>query len=253
MATEVVYRARKEMRRHPVYTRAEADAMGLIVVEDWRDGERGQWVQTEDGHVVMVLRTGVLRRGTKWVRSPHGTFLETTGHMTTDKRNSRYTFTGRKANKEFKMSQRVAAWATAVAHGQPALKSYMDHFQSSSLRWAEQRVVFLLKRPEVIEHMKKELEPILEKLGVNPEFVIQGFVDIFKEGDSDNVRLKALTELAFLTGVKEEKKQDAPEGYFPIGEVFGSLQSGTSAVPLPSPGGDDGAPDLQELEAYDEP
>jgi hypothetical protein len=260
VATESYVRINKsggQRRRHVTYSREEADAIGLIVIEDWRDGMPGQWVQTEDGYVVEILKSGLLRKGTKWVRTVHGTFLTTTGHMTTEKRQDRFTFTGRKAHKEFKMSTRIKAWASMVVLGHDPVQTYLSVFSTESKSWAEQRVVFLLKNPEVMEFMRSELKPILAELGITQKSVIKGYLDIFTEGDSDNVRLKALNELAIMVGVKEEGQPSLPTGFLGFGSVIEDMEKQPAQVtgtPTPLPAGDDdGAPSLAEVEDHYEP
>ena len=217
MARSTVIKTRNGKEEHVFYTPAEADEIGLIVVENWRDGNAGDWILSDDSWVVKVLATGRLRRGTKWVRTPHGTYLET-GELTTKKRASRFTFTGRKPQHEFKMSKRIKAWAASVVMGQDAFKAYLNLFQPKNMDWAERRVVFLLKQPEVMDFMRSELKPILEELGIDQKMVIEGYLNMFKEGDNDNVRFKCLNELALITGVKEEKSSALPDGFLGFGK-----------------------------------
>lgn len=263
MARSVTINTRAGREEHTFYEPAEAENIGLIVVDDWRESEEGDWILSDDGWVVQVLKTGRLRRGTKWVRTPHGTYL-VTGELTTAERASRFTFTGRKPGNEFRMSKRIKAWAASVVMGQDALRAYLNIFQSKNTEWAERRVVFLLKQPEVVDFMKHELKPILEKLGIDQELVIQGYLDLFREGDSDNVRLKSLNELALLTGVKEEKSGLPGEGtgFLSFGEILEEEDdaspkqvSGTEQAQLPAPEeeADAGAPSLEELEVHNEP
>lgn len=104
--------------------------------------------------------------------------------------------------------------------------------------------------------MKAELKPILAKLNIDAEFVVKGYLDMYKEGESDTVKLKCLNELALLTGVKEEgKSNEVPTGFIGFGKVLDEIESGTQQAQLVDPDDetDAGAPTLDELEITNEP
>jgi hypothetical protein len=258
MPQEVMVRNKmRERLIYLVYTRQEAEVEGLSFRADWREGEVGEWVLTDDEFVVQIIATG--RVGiykTKWIRTVHGAFLaySKTVKLTTEKRDCRFTLNGKKSWGQFRLSSRMKGWVSAVVAGRPALEAYMDHFQTKNEVWARSRVAFLLRQPEILELMKKELAPLLERLGVTQEFVINGYLEMYRNVDhGDAVRFKCLTELAILTGVKEELPGKGPDdGYLGVGAVFDDFQrAGGRELPARSSAPDqdaefDEAPTLED-------
>lgn len=258
MPQEVMVRDKARNRiTHLVYTRPEAEMEGMSFRADWRAGEPGDWVLTDDDHVVQVLAIGLVGVShCKWVRTVHGAFMTSPQvKLTTEKRECRFTLNGKRSWGQHRMSRRMKGWVAAVVAGRPALEAYMDHFQTKNEQWARERVAFLLRQPEIIELMKKELAPVLEKLGVTQEYVIKGFIDMYSNADhSDAVRFKCLTELAILTGVKEEPgtKPGPDDGFLGVGAVFDDFRrAGSRELPAKPAAAEDAefeeAPTLEEL------
>ena len=68
---------------HTVYEDIEEVPKDLIVVPDWRDAEIGDWILSDDGCIIQVLRKGEMKtaKGRNKVRGYVGTC---TGTFTTD-------------------------------------------------------------------------------------------------------------------------------------------------------------------------
>jgi hypothetical protein len=52
--------------------------------------------------------------------------------------------------------------------------------------------------------MKKELEPVLEKLGITQEFVLEGIKSTAEESEKDDTKLKALFKLSDILDLEDK-------------------------------------------------
>lgn len=233
---------------HEIYSRQEADELSMAYVP-WREAKCGDWCLTDDDFVMEVFWQA-LNKGRNMIRNVRGTFMASPGlKCLNEPRDCRSTYTGKKYMDRFYFSTRLKAWAVLVAHGSNPEKAYTEIFGTTSKKYVAERVKLLLAREEVIEFMKSELKPILEKLGITQEFVIKGYLDMFKESENEHVRFKVLNEMALLTGVKETDDEDPTKGKFlGFGDVLDAIEAGQetrAALPAPE---DDDQPQLSDVE-----
>ena len=84
--------------KHYVYDDTTEVPASIKVIADWRDGQVGDWVQTDDGCVIQVLRKGKMlrKKGTQYyIGTCTGTFpVSKTIKMDTDRRPNIYSFSG---------------------------------------------------------------------------------------------------------------------------------------------------------------
>ena len=52
--------------------------------------------------------------------------------------------------------------------------------------------------------MKKELEPVLEKLGITQEYVLEGIKSTAEESEKDDTKLKALFKLSDILDLEDK-------------------------------------------------
>ena len=71
-------------------------------------------------------------------------------------------------------------------------------------KYAETRAMLLIKTERVKKEMHKRLEPILAKLGIDDELVLDGIKQIATCAEKDSDRLKALTELSEVLEIKDK-------------------------------------------------
>ena len=250
MPKEVRYRGRSGDEAHLIYSKKEADERGVPYFEKWRDFEDvGQWILTDDKFVVEVLAQGKMRTGTRWLRTCTGSFLSSPGtRLDTEPRDSRYTFNGLKPQDQpFRITARIENWARAYANGADPLKAYMELFRNASQAYAEGRVHSLLQKEEVREVVKKEIDAVMKKLGIDDEYVIKGYKTLFEDGDNDNVKLASLNKIAVIQGVLSGKQnQGAVTNVFTgFGEQkLAALEAGDGGEVIPHPAPDGAAEDV---------
>ena len=81
--------------------------------------------------------------------------------------------------------------------------------------------------------MKKELEPVLEKLGITQEYVLEGIKSTIEEAEKDDTKLKALFKLSDILDLEDKssaKVQGSSRVFRSTGKPSGSFVS-SSHVP----------------------
>lgn len=243
---EVELKYGKNKGMHRIYTVSEADELGMKYVP-WREAETGDWALSDDGFVMEVFWHWVPKNGKRMIKVVRGTFLNSGYKMLNEVRESRSTYSG-KHSKRVYITDAVKVWAARVAAGANPETAYSEVFGSTSKKYVLKKVKLLLKDERVMELIKTELKPIMEKLGITQEFVLQGYLDLYADADvSASVRFKCLDEMAILTGVKEREQRD-DGGFIGVGDLFADAEitEGRKREALPQP--DEDQPALEELE-----
>jgi len=203
---------------HVVYDSLDEVPKDLRYLDDWRKGEVGDWILTDDDCVLQVLRVGYLSRPTakertmKYVGTCTGTFIAQSDYkMDADRRDQIYTFSGRTPMDYVENRERITACETAfaqfIAAGMNRKDAYMSAFETKNPKHATHMAGILMKQERVRTVVREELKPVLSKLGINAEFVLDGIRSIAEAGERDGDKLKALFELADILEIKEKKKE----------------------------------------------
>jgi len=206
------------MACHCIYTRAEADRLGMEYLENWREGVEGDWVLTDDDHVVQILRIYWDKQNRKLVHTC--TMTTNAGgpacKLDTDERESRYTVNGKKRNQPINITAKIAAFCSYVASGftpeQAYLASYrgMEHINGPVSRYIKHRATMLMQQDKVKERIAMELGDKMDELGITTEFILRGYKKVVDGADKDAARVAALNKLCDLKGLSTPKEK-APE------------------------------------------
>ena len=191
---------------------------GTEFLDNWREGDIGDWVLTDDGCIIQILRTGMFARPTKKVKALKyvgtctGTFICKDAYkMDCDKRENIYNISGKSPytqtieRKEVTCKERI--FASFIAEGMERTEAYLRAFETKSKHYAQAQAGLLLKQERVRTVMKEALKPVLAKLGINDTMVLSGIKDVAVSGEKDSDKLKALFELADILEIKETKKE----------------------------------------------
>ena len=217
---------------HTVYDPDDKLPDGLIVQSDWRDGQVGDWIKTDDDCVLEVLRRGKMMKkmGKNKVMEYIGTCTGTfpvSGRVKIDasRRENIYSFSGRKVDDVVQNRQELnnyeTLFVTYVAKGVEPVKAYLKAFPTNSPGYAKIKSTQLLKMERIKTAMKEELKPVLEELGINEKFVLETIKGVINSTDKDETRLKALFKLADIMDM-EDKNQTK------VTQVTGALFKGFS-------------------------
>ena len=202
--------------RHNVFEDVDEVPGNVDYLYDWRHGSLGDWVLSDDGCVIQILRTGTMFRskGTlkkvDYIGTCTGTFLKD-GKMSmdADRRENIYSLSGKKSSKEVledrkNLTGREELFIHNLQKNMKLKDAYINAFKTDNEKYAESRAMLLIKTERVQKKMKEHLKPILEKLEINEELVLDGIKSIATTAEKDSDRLKALTELSEVLEIKDK-------------------------------------------------
>ena len=200
---------------HRVYDSTE-EVPGNIKYTDWNKAELGNWVLADDGCVIQILRSGTMFRSkgklrkVDYIGTCTGTFLQDGKmKMDTDRRDNIYSLSGKLSSLEVleqreKLTGREELFVHNLTKKMPLKEAYINAFKTDNGKYAETRAMLLVKTERVKKEMKKHLEPILSKLKIDEELVLDGIKQIAISAEKDSDRLKALTELSEVLEIKDK-------------------------------------------------
>jgi len=184
--------------------------------KDWRLGKEGDWVWSDDGKIVQLLKVVDKIRhpndrknykyASGYVRTVVGTFLKTKGvKMDTDfsKHPNRYTFSGKnpKSVKEREgVTNKEKIFATNVAVGMGPVKAYMDAFNSDDELQSRRKATILLKQERVMQEVEKSVLDIAKGMGLDHEYVLNKLKCLADNSSDDGIVLQSTKELAKIIG-----------------------------------------------------
>jgi hypothetical protein len=188
------------------------------VMFDWRVANEGDWVLADDGGIVQILKKSSInhpndRKNYKYcenyVRTVVGTFLclDKT-KMDTDFNNhpNRYTFSKSSENPSKRVytrqnvTKKEKIFATNVAVGMGAVKSYMDAFSETSSYKAEKKAAILLRQERVMKEVEKSVQDVAKSMGIDHEFVLEKLKCLVENSPEDNIVLNAVKEIGKAIG-----------------------------------------------------
>ena len=193
------------------------------VRHNWRHGDEGEWVFTDDGFVCQILRKLDISdkngKETICIRTLCGTFVakdmkrEMLGEDGIAE--NIYTFSGDYKSAENyrkrKRNPRELLFARYVASGIGAVKAYKLAFPDSrSSNYIKKRTDSLLKTETIQKMVKQEILTLLEKNDATPEYIIERYKTIADLAERDTDKLRALGDLAKMAGLfnTEDKKSE---------------------------------------------
>jgi len=193
------------------------------VRHNWRHGDEGEWVFTDDGFVCQILRKLDIAKdngkSVPCVRTVCGTYLA--GDMKKEMLGEEgiaeniYTFSGTNAGKErFKNRKRNSKellFARYVASGINVISAYKRVYpDAKNDTYIKNRTDKLLKTETIQKMVKKEILTLLEEYEATPEYIIERYKTIADMAENDTHKLKALDSLAKMAGLfdTEDKKSE---------------------------------------------
>ena len=185
---------------------------GVAVNSDWRNAEEGEWVLTDDMHVVQILKKFNVG-GKDCVRTLCGTFKIASSHNMLGEDGiveNIYSFSGKNSDIT-KESPRKKLFAQYIASGTDVIDAYRRAYPTAkSESYIKKSTTRLLKTKEVQSMIKDEIKKCLEAEGVTPEWIIGRYKTIADVADRDTDRLRSLESLSKIAGMFDtsEKKTE---------------------------------------------
>tara|TARA_R100000781_G_scaffold774_1_gene1338 strand:- start:1475 stop:2194 length:720 start_codon:yes stop_codon:yes gene_type:complete len=199
--------------KHYVYDDTTEVPASIKVIADWRDGQVGDWVQTDDGCVIQVLRKGKMlrKKGTQYyLGTCTGTFpVSKNMKMDSDRRPNIYSFSGYSTPEEVVQNRRELTanerlFIANLSEGMQPDEAYVRAFPTNNKRYARMKAVNLIKTERVFKAMKEELKPICDELGVSSTYVLRGIKDEADTAEKSDTRLKALFKLSDILDLEDK-------------------------------------------------
>lgn len=200
-------------RDHVVYDDLDEVPRNVQVKEDWRDGRVGDWVKSDDGCVIQVLRRGKMKdhkRTNYYVGTCTGTFIcFKKTEMDTQLRNNIYSFGGHEdpyqiVQSRTKLNANEKLFVQYLVQGLSPEDSYLRAFPTNKRPYARMKSVELIKTERVMKAMKEELKPILEELEINEKSVLSGIKHEADTAEKSDTRLKALFKLSDILDLEDK-------------------------------------------------
>ena len=193
------------------------------VRHNWRHGDEGEWVFTDDGFVCQILRKTKISKEVgdpkTCIRTVCGTFIAR------DKKKEMlgedgiaeniYSFSGTNTSqKDFNergRNSRELLFAKYVASGLGAVEAYQKAYPDArSSSYIKNRTDKLLKTETIRKMIDKQIEEILSEEGVTPNWLIERYKTFADLAESDTAKLRSLDSLAKIAGLFDlgEKKSE---------------------------------------------
>ncbi len=218
--------------KHYLYDSKEEFAIAhpsVPVRHNWRHGDEGEWVFTDDEFVCQILRKGMLttRSGKKkpYARTVCGTFFterinremlgdngipENIYSMSgTNKGQESFNKRGRKS-KEILFARYIADSIAKHRPVDPVDAYKMAYPDAKSEEYIKRKADNLFKTETIQTMISKEKRMLLDEKGVADGWIIERYKTIADLAENDTHKLKALDSLAKMSGLfdTEEKKSE---------------------------------------------
>jgi len=196
---------------HTVYDEAEELPNDITPVTDWKNAAEGEWVLADDGCYIQILKRGSMsrRKGkirkVSYFRTCTGTYVSSS-FMDTSRRENIYTISGVKSKTDTRenMNKYETLFVDYLVSGITPVEAYIKAFPTNDPHYANFRSTELIKCTRIRKAMKKELEPVLEKLGINQESVLEGIKQVADCSEKDDTKLKALFKLSDILDLEDK-------------------------------------------------
>ena len=201
----------------------------LAPTGDWRRGNEGDWVYTDDLHVCQILKVFYVTvpnsgKRQKCVRTLCGSFVigQKNVKMLGEPgiAENIYTFSGNYdsinkirskhvPSKKFLFAKYVAANIAAGAKMDVSQAYSLVYPEAKDEQYIKTAANKLLQQKKVQEMVTEEVKAILNEEGVSPKYIIRLYKDIADISERDSDRLRSLDALAKMSGLFDtEKKQE---------------------------------------------
>jgi hypothetical protein len=91
-----------------------------------------------------------------------------------------------------------------IARGVSLQQSYLNAFDTENPRYALEQSAKLIKTERVQKAMKEELKPVLKKLNIDDESVLEGIKRVADNSTKDETKLKALFKLSDILDLEDK-------------------------------------------------
>lgn len=199
--------------KHTVYEAENEVPPHVSIVRNWRMGTLDDWVLTDDGCIIQILRRGTMLRKVgerSYVGTCTGTFLCLEGTwMDANRRTNIYSFGGDSTPEQVVMNRRKMTaneelFVLYMSQGLEPQDAYVKAFPTNNKQYARMKAVNLIKTERIKTAVKEELKPVLEELEISPKMVLEDIKLVAKTSDKDDIKLRALFKLADILDLEDK-------------------------------------------------
>ena len=188
-------------------------------LQNWKEGNEGDWVWSDDDKIIQLLKVSKsikhpsdrknYKYASGWVRTVVGTFLiHKNTVMDTDfsSHPNRYTFskkiknTSTRVRDREKVTKKERIFATNVAVGMGAVKSYMDAYGELNHGKAKNKAAVLLKQERVMKEVEKGVMDIAKEMGIDHEYIFRSLKYLAESSADENIALQSVKEMGKAIG-----------------------------------------------------
>ena len=171
----------------------------------------GDWIETDDGCYMEVLRSGNMTKAkgknkkVSYIGTCTGTYL-LKSKIDSSRRENIYTLSGLepKTMTRENLNKYERLFVQYLVGGMKPVEAYIKAFPTNNPGYANFKSAELTKTKRIRKAMKKELEPVLEKLGITQEYVLEGIKSTAEESEKDDTKLKALFKLSDILDLEDK-------------------------------------------------
>tara|TARA_Y100001938_G_scaffold150677_1_gene242769 strand:- start:2300 stop:3031 length:732 start_codon:yes stop_codon:yes gene_type:complete len=181
------------------------------LIENWRDGQINDWVLTDDGKVTQVLKKKTMKNTS--IKSMDDYFVTllgpcfASGKMQGQPKKDFNSFKKRDIE-EKPLTWREIRFVKMVAHGEAPIQAYLECFETNNKNTASVKSSLLLKQTRILEEVEKEIEELLNDIGVDKKWTLEKARDIVDNPDtSDAVKLRALENFMKIQSMYPKEKK----------------------------------------------
>ena len=191
----------------------------MNIVFDWHKGNEGDWVMSDDGGVVQLLKVNkevkhpgdskIYKYADGWVRTVVGSFINKENvKMDTDfdSHPNRYTFskkiknTSKRVIDRKKVTKKEKEFATNIVVGMGAVEAYKNAYSELSENKARKKATILLKQERVMKEIEKSVLDVAKSLGIDHEYILGKLKGLADYSEDDNIVLQSAKELGKIVG-----------------------------------------------------
>jgi len=230
-------------KKFDVYSREEADAMGLDYVKDWRQVEAGQWFLTTDGRVLECTKRHYRKPYVqKYIRSDgtqgesvskewheivtgYGPTPTYKGEILASKQYSPYWDKLRKEPliRDVKPTNMQRAFVdylfmygeldnSGLWSPESIIKCYQSIYSDNNPKMSLERGLHILRKRRIKEYIMQNMKEELEAIGLSDKYVAQKYKDFLEDEEmSETTRLNALNRISRLRGHDDKEIEQSQE------------------------------------------
>ena len=201
------------MECHCLYTKEEAERLGIKYLANWRDGMIGDWVLTDDNMVVEVLRLHYDKSNRKTIGTATMTINTRSkkSSLDTETKENRFSLNGKKHTNPIHMSANLQTFCNLIVLGTEPEEAYIRAFYSNNTgktainQYVKAKTRQLMSTTIVKQEIQKGLGDKLSDLGMGVEWLLNKYKRLIEHGENESAQVTALNKIASFHGLDGSK------------------------------------------------